>query len=320
MTSVALPEGVRSSADVPARPRCSTLDALTSAARVDPERHDLPEEPLGPPHDSRVVGVGDEDIVGVRSIENLGLGIGDRVSRLEEPEVRVAHIGPHADVGLRDADQRANLSRMIHAQFDDCDLRPRAQLEQRERQADVVVEIPLVPEDAMARRQKLRGDFLGRRLARASRDRHDLGTRPPPYLTRDVLQRRRRVVDSNHDRPRRQLVSLRQIARHDDSACSPRQHVGHEVVAVEPLALDGDEAIASLERSRIDHDPPDRGRPIPMDDLVRPRRRRHRPRSARAAPRAMTPATGRDGAPARSSRRPRRRTAARRPPISWYFS
>ena len=38
-------------------------------------------------------------------------------------------------------------------------------------------------------------------------------------------------------------------------------------MAVEPLTLDGDEAIASLERSRIDHDPPDHGRPIPMDDL-----------------------------------------------------
>ena len=41
----------------------------------------------------------------------------------------IADVGPHADVGLRDADQRSNLSRMIHTQLDNCDLRPRPQLE-----------------------------------------------------------------------------------------------------------------------------------------------------------------------------------------------
>ena len=83
--------------------------------RVDPEGHDVAEEPLRSPHDSRVVGVGDEDVVGARAIEDLGLGVGDGVGGGEESEVRVADIGPHADVGLRDADQCANLSRMIHA-------------------------------------------------------------------------------------------------------------------------------------------------------------------------------------------------------------
>jgi hypothetical protein len=64
--------------------------------------------------------------------------------------VGVADVRPHAHLGLRDADERANLSRMVHAQLDDRDVRPRAQLQQRQRQADVVVEIPLVPEDPIA--------------------------------------------------------------------------------------------------------------------------------------------------------------------------
>ena len=45
--------------------------------------------------------------------------------------------------------------------------------------------------------------------------------------------------------------------------------------------------------------------------LVRPSRRQCRPRSAPTAPRAMTPATARAGAPGRSSPPPRRRRAAR---------
>ena len=84
-----------------------------------------PGNALGARHDPRVVGVGDEHVVGAGALEDLGLRVGDRVDRLEEPEMRVADVGPHAHVGLGDADQRADLARMIHAELDDRDLRPR---------------------------------------------------------------------------------------------------------------------------------------------------------------------------------------------------
>ena len=51
------------------------------------------------------------------------------------------------------------------------------QLEQRQRQADVVVEIPLVPEHPVPRRQELRRHFLRRGLAGAAGDRHDACSR-----------------------------------------------------------------------------------------------------------------------------------------------
>ena len=38
-----------------------------------------------------------------RAFEDLGLGVGDRVERREEAEVRLADVGPHADVRLGDA-------------------------------------------------------------------------------------------------------------------------------------------------------------------------------------------------------------------------
>ncbi len=115
MTSVALPAGGRELRRRPVEPAVLDRGGADVGRGVDPEGHDLAEEPLRPPHDSRVVGVGHEHVVGARALEDLGLGVGDGVGGGEESEVRVADIGPHADVGLRDADQRANLSRVIHA-------------------------------------------------------------------------------------------------------------------------------------------------------------------------------------------------------------
>ena len=102
-------------------------------------------------------------------LQDLGLGVGDRIGRGEEADVRVADVGPHAHLGLGDADERADFSRMIHAELDYRHLGPRPQLEERERQADVIVQVPLVPKHAIPRRQKLRRDFLRRRLARRCR-------------------------------------------------------------------------------------------------------------------------------------------------------
>ena len=121
-------------------------------------------------------------------------------ARSEESHVRVADVGPHADLRLRDANQRANLPWMVHPKLDDRDVRPVAQLQQRQRQADVVVQVPLVPEHAVSRGQELRGDLLGRRLAGAAGDRRDARARPPPDVAGDLLQRTCRVLDLDDER------------------------------------------------------------------------------------------------------------------------
>ena len=85
VTSVALPAGVASSADVPSSPRCSTLRWRGRRRRCrSPNVTTRPRNHSRAPHDSRIVGVGDEDVVGARAVEDLGLGVGDGVGGLEE--------------------------------------------------------------------------------------------------------------------------------------------------------------------------------------------------------------------------------------------
>ena len=97
-------------------------------------------------HDPGVVRVGNDPRRGRGVLQNLPLGVCNRVRRGEEAKVRVADVRPDPDVRLGDADERPDFAWMIHAQLDDRHVRLVPQFEQRERQADVVVEIPLVPD------------------------------------------------------------------------------------------------------------------------------------------------------------------------------
>ena len=95
-------------------------------------------------------------------------------SDAKNSEMGLADVRPHPYIRLSDANQRADFPGMIHPQLDDGDLRPLPQLDERQRQPDVVVEIPAVADDAVPRRQKLRRHFLRRGLAGAAGDGHDL--------------------------------------------------------------------------------------------------------------------------------------------------
>ena len=81
-------------------------------------------------HDARIVRVDDQHLASAGTLEDFGLGVGNRVGRSEEPEVRVADVRPDPDVRLGNRDQRADLTRVIHAQFHDRDVRPGSQLQQ----------------------------------------------------------------------------------------------------------------------------------------------------------------------------------------------
>ena len=98
----------------------------------------------GPRHHARIVGVAHQHGVGVGALEDLGLGIGNGVGGRKETEVRVADIRPHANVWRRNLDEPADLARVIHAQFHHGHVGRGPQLHQRQRKADVVVQVPLV--------------------------------------------------------------------------------------------------------------------------------------------------------------------------------
>ena len=144
-------------------------------------------------------------------------------------------------------DQRADFPGVIHPELDDRDLRPLPQLDQRQRQPDVVVEVPAVAHHAIPRREQLRRHFLRRGLAGAAGDRHDLRARLAPHGARQRLQRRRRVVDL--DRPTTCRRFAVQRARRGRAAtttpAAPRvDRRLREVRAVEALAADRDEQLA----------------------------------------------------------------------------
>ena len=171
--------------------------------------------------------------------------------------MRFAHVRPDTDVGFGDRHQRANLSGCTHAQFHDRHLRTRPQLEQRQRQADVIVQVALVPERPVPQRQKRRGHFLRRRLSRAAGDRHDARARLPANIPRQRLQRPRGVLHFDHDRRRahrrslaRRFHAVRAVDHDARRATSDRAR--DEVVAVEALAMNGEEQVAGLHRPRID--------------------------------------------------------------------
>ena len=235
---------------------------LHVGARVNAERHDAAGERADARRDPRIVRVGDEDVCRARLFEHLGLGVGDLVAGREEPEVRVADVRPDADVGLRDAHQRPDLAAMIHTELDHCHLRSRPQLEERERQADVVVQVPLVPEHAVPGREELRNDFLRRRLARAAGDGDHPRARSPPDVACQVLQAARRVVHFDDGWPAGGPVACRpwHLAGSLDEgpARAARQRLRDEAMTVEALAANGDEEVPVARRPRVDRDPVNR--------------------------------------------------------------
>ena len=151
---------------------------------------------------------------------------------------------------------------MIHAEFDHRHLRSRPQLEERERQADVVVEVPRVAKYPIPRRKKRRCDFLCCRLPCAPRDRDDLRTGAPPHVARDVLEAARRVF--HRDQHGVAMSCCRGLCRAgcrhlDQRALRPAsQRVGDEAMPVEALAVDGHEEVTSPHCAGVDRDSVDR--------------------------------------------------------------
>jgi hypothetical protein len=120
-----------------------------------------------------VIAIGNRDRFFRRSLKDLGLRVSDGLDRLEELTVHFRHIGPHPKVWLRNLDQAFDLTGRTHAKLDHRDLRSGAQLEQGERDTDVVVEIAVTPEHAVTGSEGLRRQLFGRGLADASGNGHD---------------------------------------------------------------------------------------------------------------------------------------------------
>ena len=199
-------------------------------ARRQAERHDPAGERRRPRHHQRVVGVADQQRVRAGLLEDLGLGIGNRVARAEVADVGVADVGPHPHVGLGDVHQHPDLAGVVHAQFHHRDVGCGAQLDERDRQAQVVVQVAAVLDHAVSRAEHGGDGVLGGGLAGAAGDRHDAGPRGAPHRPGQVLQRLQRVGDLDDHR----IGARRDVHRplNDDTGGAAGDRRRHEVVTV----------------------------------------------------------------------------------------
>ena len=158
------------------------------------------------------------------------------------------------DRRLRDGGELRRLAGMVHADLDRGRRMLRAQTEQRQRQADRVVEVAFGrehPRAAEMRAQDRREHFLDRRLAVAADDGDDRKREPRAPVRRQHAEGAQRI--RHGDEIARERIRPVERDERGDGALLPRGV--DEIVPVEALALERDEEIARRERARVGGDP-----------------------------------------------------------------
>jgi hypothetical protein len=202
--------------------------------------------------------------------------------------VRGRHVGDRADRGAGDARQRVDLPGVVHAELDHQRLVARLEPEDRQREPDVVVQVPRRAPHAPARGlEHARAQLLGGGLAVRAGDRDDGPRELRAPCTRQGSERRHGVAD--HDRG--QLELRVRCARDQRGRCTARGGLGHEVVAVERLALHRDEERARAERARVGRDTRDLALRRAQQSPARLVRQLAEPRLHAASPRARSAAS-----------------------------
>ena len=155
--------------------------------------HAPPGEPPAPVAREFVVGVDHRDAAGTQRIEHRGVLARDLGDVLHEFLVLALRVVDERDGRARDRGEAGGLARMVHAQLDHRRAVGLAQIEQRQRQADVVVEIALGREHlrvAEVRAQDRRDHLLHRGLAVGAGDRDRAECRSDAPVRRQAAQAR----------------------------------------------------------------------------------------------------------------------------------
>ena len=112
----------------------------------------------------------DRDAAGRQRGNELALRANDAVERLDELEVNRPDIGDDTDLGPSDLAELGDLAKSPHRELENADLAVGLQTAQRQRDADLVVEAPLVGDRTRRRCAKSGEQVLGRGLAHRARD------------------------------------------------------------------------------------------------------------------------------------------------------
>ena len=161
----------------------------------------------------------------------------------------------HRDVGPRDLGQVRDLAHAAHRQLAHHRLGVGLDPAQRERQADLGVEVGVARDGPQPPAQDGAQDVLGRRLpGRAGHADHPRA-RAPAHLGRDLAEGDQRV---GHDDAALAGGGFTGRAGHEHGRGPGGQRVGGEPGAVGARPRQGDEQVARGDRARVDRDSGDR--------------------------------------------------------------
>ena len=185
-------------------------------------------------------------------------------------QVRFRHAGDQAHLGDGDAGERGDLAGRGHPQFHHADSAVVGVLQQRERQAPLVVPVAAGAEDPVLRAEGRRRRFLGGGLADAAGDGADGGAAPDPHLPGEGAEGDGGVPDFEEERGAapsavggfrrgrrfggRVAAGEAGVPGDDRPGGAPGEGVGDEGVAVVVRAPDGEEEVAWADPPAVEGD------------------------------------------------------------------
>ena len=246
-----------------------------------------------PEHREVVVGIDHRAAVVGQCAEHGRVLRGDVGDALHEFLVLALGVVDHSDRGLGNRAQCRGFAVVIHADLDCRGAVCRAQAENGQRQADLVVEITGRREHFVGAKFDLQdgGDhFLDGGLAIAAHDSRNGQRESAPPELRQRAERLDRIGDTEHRLGRCIAhcgAKLRRTVGGDNRrGCAAAERLRHEVMTVELVAFDRDKQIAGRERARVGRNAAEPGVRTAQRAVDRPRRCRgvhHRPLHAASA-------------------------------------
>ena len=198
--------------------------------------------------------------IGRQRGQHSGVFFSHRFHADHEFLVLALRVVDHRHGRLGNGGQYSRFARMVHAEFKHGQLMLRVQAEQRERQADVVVEIAGGRQAGVFTHglREDRGDhLLDRGLAVAARHGDDGNRELAAPAGGKLAEPEARVGDSQHGHIG-DIQGGSRCARHQHGSSATRHHLGQEIVRIETLADQRDEQVARLDGAAVGRHAQDR--------------------------------------------------------------
>ena len=204
-------------------------------------------------HHPRVVRVRHRHAAVAERVEQLSLRVRHAVDGPHPFQVHRGHVGDDGHVRVRPLREPRDLAQVVHAAFDGGVAVLLAEPQERERNADFVVEVALGLEGRSHRGEHLRDQLLGAGLSgrAGDADQFEIWQPAPPAggQASERAPRVRRREDRDALRPGARLGQ--RIRRDQDAGSATLHRLGDEVAAVEVVPAQGDEQATRHRLARV---------------------------------------------------------------------